>query len=406
MGIADATAAWLDGHREDLVGLVRDLVAFPSENRPPDGAEGPCQEHVAGYLRALGIEPDVFRPDEVPGATAHPAWWPGRSYAGRPCVVGRRPGGGGGRSLLYSGHVDVVPAAGSGRHGFWDGDIEGGRLYGRGSYDMKGGLACALHALRCLTECEAALAGDVTVEAVVDEEFGGANGTLASRLRGHNADGAVLCEPTGMVVCQSTRGGVQYRLLASGGSGGMGFESGGPGESALVALARVSAALDDATRSRPAPILQYLLRAGDEHPWGTDEGIPQSAVLEFWSEIVPGMDRAALDAELQAIVEHAVPDGIDVRWEQRTRFLPAADSGADAPIGAAMARALDVEPAANTAPYACDAFMFAEGGTPVVICGPRGGNAHAPDEYVVIDDLHTLSDAFVRLALDWCGEAA
>jgi acetylornithine deacetylase len=50
--------------------------------------------------------------------------------------------------------------------------------------------------------------------------------------------------------------------------------------------------------------------------------------------------------------------------------------------------------------------MFAEGGTPVAICGPRGGNAHAPDEYVVVSDLHALTDAYVRLALDWCEEAA
>jgi acetylornithine deacetylase len=406
MGSSAATAGWLDEHRADLVQLVRDLVAFPTENRPPDGAEGPCQDYVIAYLHGLGIEPDVFRPDEVEGALGHAAWWPGRSYAGRPCVVGRLPGAGGGRSLLFSGHIDVVPATGAGEHGYWDGDIDGDRLYGRGSFDMKGGIACALHAVRCLVECEARLRGDLTVESVVDEEYGGANGTLACRLRGHNADGAVLCEPTGMLVCQSTRGGIQYRLHASGGAGGMGFETGGPGESALVALVRAAAALDDAGRSRPAPIMQYLLRSGDEHPWGADNGIPRSAVLEFWSEVEPGTDRAALDAELRGLVAPHVPADIDVRWEQRTRFLPALDPSGEVAIAGALSRALGAEPQARTAPYACDAFMFAEGGTPVAICGPRGGNAHAPDEYVVVSDLHALTDAYVRLALDWCEEAA
>ena len=109
-----APQAWLAAHRDDLVALVRRLVSLPSENRPPHGEEGGCQEYVVGYLRGLGIAPDVFEPDAVPGAIEHPAWWPGRAYAGRPNVVGRLPGRGGGRSLLFSGHVDVVPALGQG----------------------------------------------------------------------------------------------------------------------------------------------------------------------------------------------------------------------------------------------------------------------------------------------------
>src|SRR4029078_477459 len=136
---------------------------------------------------------------------------------------GRSAAGGCGRRSSLPGHVDVVPALGEGRHGFWDGDVEDGRLYGRGAWDMKAGVACALHAARCLAECGVTLAGDVIVESVVDEEFGGANGTLAARLRGHHADGAVLSEPTGMTVCHATRGGIQYRLNVAGGATGMGF---------------------------------------------------------------------------------------------------------------------------------------------------------------------------------------
>ena len=111
-----APEEWLAEHRDDLVTLVRELVSRPSENRPPAGDEAACQEFVAGYLRQLALEPDVFRPDEVEGATAHEAWWPGRDYAGRPNVVARLPGTGGGRSLLFTGHVDVVPAHGEGAH--------------------------------------------------------------------------------------------------------------------------------------------------------------------------------------------------------------------------------------------------------------------------------------------------
>jgi len=69
---------WLAEHRDDLVTLVRELVSRPSENRPPHGDEAACQEFVSGYLRGLGLEPDLFQPDEVDGATTHEAWWPGR----------------------------------------------------------------------------------------------------------------------------------------------------------------------------------------------------------------------------------------------------------------------------------------------------------------------------------------
>jgi acetylornithine deacetylase len=398
-----AHEAWLQAHRDDLLELVRDLVSFPSENRPPRGEEAPCQEYVAAFLERLGLEPDLFEPDQVGGATDHEAWWPGRVYAARPNVVGRLRGNGEGRSLLFSGHVDVVPALGEGAHGYWDGEIDGGRLYGRGSMDMKGGVACYLHALRCLVECGSQLGGDVIVETVVDEEFGGANGTLACRLRGYNADGAVLPEPTGLAVCHATRGGIQYRLHARGEKGGMDF-GGGASPSALQAVARIAVALADAERGREAPIYQYLLRSGDELPWGTEEGTPTAGLLEFWAEITPGTSREQLEAELHVAVEGAATDGVELEWEQRTRFLPALDGDPRAPIVAAMRAALGTPQAApEAAPFACDAFMFSEHSpTPVVVCGPGGDNPHAPDEYVLIDHLHTLADAYVRLATDWC----
>ena len=313
---------WLAAHAGDLVELTRTLVSYRSENRPPRGEEAACQAFVADYLGKLGLEPDVFQPDEVAGALEHPAWWPGRDYAGRPNVVARLKGAGGGRSLLFSGHVDVVPAHGEGAHSYWDGEVEDGRLYGRGALDMKGGVACYLHALRCLIECGLTPAGDVIVETTVDEEFGGANGTLACRLRGYNADGAVLPEPTALAVCHATRGGIQYRLHARGDKGGMDF-GGGSEASALVTLAQATVALAAAEPSRGAPIYQFLLQSGEQLPWGTAEGTPTDGVLEFWAEILPGTTRELLEEELRLTVGRATAGGTRLDWEQRTRFLDA-----------------------------------------------------------------------------------
>jgi acetylornithine deacetylase len=400
--MAEAAAEWLAAHAGDLVELTRALVAHRSENRPPRGEEAACQAFGARYLGDLGLEPDVFQPDEVAGATGHPAWWPGRDYAGRPNVVARLRGGGGGRSLLFSGHVDVVPAHGEGTHSYWDGEIDDGRLFGRGALDMKGGVACYLHALRCVIECGLAPAGDVIVETTVDEEFGGANGTLASRLRGYNADGAVLAEPTGLAVCHATRGGIQYRLHAHGGKGGMDF-GGGSEASALVTLAQAAAALAAAEPDRGAPIYQFLLHSGEQLPWGTAEGTPTDGVLEFWAEILPGTTREMLEEELRGTVGRATAGGTPLAWEQRTRFLAALAGDPAAPIVAAMRAALPHRPAPTTAPFACDAFIFGNHSpTPIVVCGPGGGNPHAPDEYVNVSDLRVLAAAYVRLIGDWC----
>lgn len=399
------TRRWLGQHREDLIALTQALVRRPSENRPPGGEEAACQQYVAEYLSDLGLEPDLFEPDSVVGITEHPAWWPGRDYAQRPCVSASLQGSGGGRSLVFSGHIDVVPAIGRGRYGFYDAEVVGGRLYGRGAWDMKGGIACYLHALRCLVECEVPLAGTVTVETTVDEEFGGANGTLACRLRRPGGDGAILPEPSGLAVCPATRGGIQFRLHATGGTPGMSFGT-EPPPNALIGLAGIATALAKHEAERGLPLIQMLLRAGEELEWGTAEGTPDGGVLEFWAEILPGTSEAELRAELRKAVARAAVPGIQIEWEQRTRFLPATAIDERSPIVTAMVGALGELghcASVETAPFACDAFLFNEcSTTPVVVCGPRGANAHAPDEYVLTSDLHLLANAYVGLALGWC----
>lgn len=426
----DAILEWIEEHRADLIGLTQSLVRFPSQNKPPHGEEKECQMFVADFLRDIGCQVDVFSPDEVEGLTDHPGYWPGRDYTDRPNVVGvltSQPGEGvgksaGRKSLLFSGHVDVVPVVGEGQFGWWDGTVEDGKLYGRGSNDMKGGIAAYLMAARCVKELGLELKGDLILETVVDEEFGGANGTLACRLRGYNADIAVNPEPNNMLISPSHRGGQQFRLFVTTEGMGMGFgETEFPDP--IIALGHLLAALDTYNAKRNArpkpkgfendvfPLMPFLLRAGEMLPWGTGEAIPETAWFEFWIEIPPGVTEDELRSELDDVVEKTTEvtpalQRVSIRWELRTRFLPGSVMSEENPVFKLLTRNLESltgqPPSHEPAPFACDGFIFnLHSLTPVVIFGPRGGNAHAPDEWVDIEDLVTLTKTYALTIADW-----
>jgi acetylornithine deacetylase len=426
----DAILKWVDGHRADVVELAQALVRIPSENKQPKGSELACQMFVADYLRDLGCRLDVFTPDEVPGVTEHPEYWPGRDYTDRPNVVGvvsstsgAEVGLAAGRkSLLFSGHVDVVPAVGQGKYGWWDGTVEDGKLYGRGANDMKGGISAYLAAARCVRELGIDLAGDLILETVVDEEFGGANGTLACRMRGYNADAAILPEPNNMRISTAHRGGQQFRLFTCAEGVGMGF-----GETVLrdpvTALGHLLAALDrynQERQDRPKPegfdndvfpLMPFVMRAGEMLPWGTGEAIPETAWVEFWIEIPPGVSKEQLQSELKSVVADASKttpslQRVTTRWEERTRFLAGSSMPGDHAILDVLAANLRLvtgeSPSFGIAPFACDGFVFnLLSPTPVVIFGPRGANAHAPDEWVDVEDLVTLTKTYALTVVDW-----
>src|SRR4051812_40461378 len=172
--------------RTELLGLARDLIAVDSVNPSlvAGGAgEGEAAELVAGWARDAGL--DV-------------RWL--EATTGRPSVVVRAPGRGGGRTLLLCGHLDTVTLEGVADP--LTARVDGDRLYGRGAYDMKGAVAAALIACRAAAELD--LAGDVVVAAVADEEHASlgvreGRGAVA-------ADAAMVVEPTELAVAVAHKG--------------------------------------------------------------------------------------------------------------------------------------------------------------------------------------------------------
>jgi acetylornithine deacetylase len=416
--------AWTEHNRELILETLRDLVRIDTQNLAPNGNERAGQMSVASLLRHLGCTVDVFEPTSVPGLTEHPAYWDQRSCSGRPNVVGIRKGTGGGRSLLFSSHMDTVP---KGPDPWtvapWEGEVRGGRLYGLGAYDMKAGLAASILVVRALNDLGITLKGDLLVESVVDEEFGGANGTLAARLK-YNADVAIVGEPTNLAVCHAHHGGLMLRVTFRG-KAGWGFSPEKP-KDPVAAVGRFITLVNDWAAHRKAvvkvpapyalepdlPVLINQVKAGDVAlPFFADR-VPSHAWLAVWIECFPGTSAEEIIADLRAFYrDRQAADPVLAEAEpefQAIRFLDGSEIPADHPMVQALSETVsDVlgRPAVvKGAPFACDGHMFnLHSPTPVTFLGPTGGNPHSPDEFIDIAEFYKLVEIYVLTALRWCG---
>ncbi len=425
-------ATAVEGRRDRILEVFRDLVRIPSETHPPSGDEGPAQRYVAARMHELGLEVDVFEPWSVPGVTEHPGWWPGLDFTDRPNVVGRWRGSGGGRPLILNGHIDVVPA---GDRALWShepygADLTDGRVYGRGTADQKLGIAAMLMAIGALRDAGLRAAGDVIVQSVVNEELGGYNGTLACCARGYTADAAIVTEPTGLDIAAAAKGGQTYRLRVSGAASHHAMWE--RGSSALDHAIFLKAALVSWERQRAEETRDdrwFGDRSRDLHPravhadtvWYLSAGHPDImanptvAELAFWVDHLPGEDREAMLARFERHIlaraaEHPwLRDHPPVLERALMRPFTGVAVAEDAPIIGSLTRA--TEAAIGRSPRvvglegATDAMIFGlYTDVPAVVFG--GGNlavAHAPDEWVEAEDVVRTTLALALTVIDFCG---
>ncbi|GIP35286.1 M20 family metallopeptidase [Paenibacillus sp. J2TS4] len=416
----ESVRAWAEANRSRMIDFISGLVRFDTVNRFVDGDERDCQHFFADKLKSMGLEVELYSPEDAPGFREHPAYYPGKDYSDRPNVASRWKGTGGGKSLLFSGHMDTAVVAPGWSHSPWEPREEGDRLYGLGSFDMKGGLGAAVMAVLCLQELNLRPQGDVLIESVVDEEFGGANGTLAGRLKGIEADAAIIPEPTNLDICPATRGGAIWRLTFRGKTG-LSF-SGETLINPLYDAGKFMAYLEQFEQERsskpgPAPwyeqrpelpVIITRVEAGDMTAALCDVG-PEECHVDIWIECHPGTTEEQLKQEMiDGYLRQYGPDARLPEFRKMIRFLPGAQLSPDFPLLPLLAEAAgDVtgeEAVIQGAPFACDSFMFnLYSPTPAVVLGPKGANAHAADEYIDIPSLLQLVEIYALTILRWCG---
>ncbi len=198
----------IESKKEVYYSFLDKLVSFDSRivDNGTLGYENDISQYLSDYLNKMGAQVDRFEPDNLK-IDKYDVFNPGHQYKDRANVCAVFKGNSQGRSILLNGHMDVVPP---GNLEEWDTDpykcnTKDGRIFGRGTSDMKGGLAAAILAIEVIKDLNIILRGDIIFEAVVDEE-GGGNGTLACCDKGYKADGAIIMEPTSMKIMPTNRG--------------------------------------------------------------------------------------------------------------------------------------------------------------------------------------------------------
>jgi acetylornithine deacetylase len=380
----------LEGHMAELTQLLAELVRINSINPDlvADGVgERDIARHIAAWAERQGLEAHLVEPT-----------------AGRPSVVVVARGTGGGSSLLLNGHIDTVGVAGMTDP--FSARIEDGKLYGRGAYDMKGGVAAALWAAAGAKE--RGLRGDVIVTCVADEEVASL-GTQAV-LETWRADAAIVTEPTALDLCVAHKGFVWLEVdvqgrAAHGSRPDLGID-------AIAQAGPILSGVQDLDRRLRASAGHPLLGTGSVHVSlirGGQEmsSYPESCAIGIERRTIPGETVAQVEAELRAILDAAGQRDAAFRAFARTTLVR---DPFEAPQGAEIV-ALVRRHAAHVTGEArreygdtpwMDAAFLSAANMPTVVFGPGGAGAHATEEWADLESVQRCADVLLAVAAEFC----
>ena len=364
-------------NRDRMLELTRQLVAIPTEN-PPGNRYGEAVDLLTRHLRDLG-----FADTRVEGN----------------CVLSFI--GEGERTLYFSGHYDVVPAQSPAQFEPW---VKGANLFGRGSSDMKSGLAAMIYAVKALLDSGAGLNGRIGLVFVPDEETAGPRGSryLAERgLLGQNAIAMLTPEPTGGVVWNANRGAITLKVTVRGKSAHVGRQHEGVNAfERMLDVARAFAQLK-------SEIASILLVGGRSEAGSSFNTVPDSGWFTIDRRIDPEEDFETERQRLLAVLERVRAGGIDVEAEvlQEGRSCRVAD---DTAVGRALAGSIQAVTGRAAQFEMCPGLLeirfYAERGIPAYAYGPGLLSvSHGPNEFVPVDRIVECAQVYALTGAELLG---
>jgi succinyl-diaminopimelate desuccinylase len=382
-----------------LVEATGRLIEIPTVN-PPGRAYAECVTALAEILEEAGLPAEVVElrtPDGAPRAAVLSA-------------------GGGGPTLWFHGHYDVVPAQHAGQ---FSADVRAGTLAGRGSADMKGGLAAMILAARAVRESGAGLSGRLGLVFVPDEETGGAGGSAAlarAGLLGRDGIGMLSPEPTGGVAWNACRGAISLRVTVHGRSAHVGLSH--AGVNAFTHMLDVAGALHELAAEvgerrteyaiEPAAARSSILLLGGQAEAGANFNVvPERCSFTVDRRINPEEDLAEERDRLLGLLDRLRGQGHEIEVEM-LQEEPAAGVPADTDVGRALAAAVREAEGRELRFELCPGLLeirfYAGLGVPAYCYGPgRLDLAHGPDEAVELDALERCAEVYALTALDVLG---
>ena len=375
--------------RVDVTDLLARLVSIDSVNPalvPCGAGESEIARFVATWAERAGLTAEILE-----------------ATPGRPSVVVRATGRGGGRTLMLCAHLDTVNV--EEMNDPHTPRVDGDRMYGRGAYDMKAGLASAL--IACREAAELALAGDVVVGAVADEEHSSLG--VQEVLAAVHPDAAIVTEPTEMALIVAHRGFAWFEVEVT----GRAAHGSRPhlGVDAIVKMGPILSALgalDDSLHATTHPLLgrpsvhASVIEGGEEL-----SSYPARCVVGIERRTLPGESVDVLEAELDAVLDarRAEDDALVVSRRTllvREPFEIDADAELVGVVSDAVARVVGAPPPIEGASYWADAAFLSAAGIPTVMFGSSGAGAHEPVEWVSLSDTADVVRVLVDVARRVC----
>lgn len=402
--------------QDEIVNYASEIVKFPTLS----GQELEAQKYLKGVLEDLNFDNiDMWEPEKE-NLKDHESFITKRKdFKGSPNLVGVLKGTGGGRSLVFNSHIDIVPAGDLDEWNYspFDGTVDKGNIYGRGISDMKGTKASFLGVVKAFKELGIKLKGDLIFESVIEEETGSA-GSLACALRGYRADAAIVPEPTGFKICPAQQGAAWFRVHIQGKSAHAGQRY--KGVSAIDKAYLVISAIKELEKRRneeyknplyknnPIP---FTINVGTIQGGDWPSSVPEKVVLEVRMAIPPGETVKEARASVEKWINNAakkddwLKDHLPV-IEWFGAFWGSAQIESDHPIVEVSKNAyreiMNKEPEVEGTPWGTDAHILTRyADTPALVFGP-GVSAHCPDEYLPVKDLIDYTKILATVILEWC----